>query len=175
MKKSVLSIGFVLAVACAAFAYDNEPPSEDWSADIVSYIDANTDTYDEIALDIGSYAELGFQEFQSSARLVEHLERHGFVVETGVAKMPTAFVATYGSGGPVIDLPGEFRGDSPCTQVCGEFFCIRTEDFIIAEADLMSRLSDDCLEEWVCCGDQTTAAEACAEQESATLVDDFAF
>ncbi len=108
MKKSVLSVGFVLAVACAAFAYDNEPPSEDWSADIVSYIDANRDTYGEIALDIGSYAELGFQEFQSSARLVEHLERHGFVVETGVAKMPTAFVATYGSGGPVIGLLAEF-------------------------------------------------------------------
>ena len=48
--------------------------------------------------------ELGFIETESSKQLQEHLEANGFTVEAGVAGMPTAFVATYGSGSPVIGI-----------------------------------------------------------------------
>jgi aminobenzoyl-glutamate utilization protein B len=57
---------------------------------------------------IWSYAELGLQEFNSSKLLADTLEQAGFKVERGVAGMPTAFVASYGSGKPVIGLLGEF-------------------------------------------------------------------
>ncbi|MFB3854722.1 MAG: amidohydrolase [Vicinamibacterales bacterium] len=57
---------------------------------------------------IWSYAELGLHEYKSSALLADRLEKAGFKVERGVAGMPTAFVATYGSGKPVIGLLGEF-------------------------------------------------------------------
>ncbi len=57
---------------------------------------------------IWSYAELGMQEFRSSALLIKTLEDEGFVVEKGLAGMPTCFVATFGSGKPVIGLLGEF-------------------------------------------------------------------
>ncbi len=57
---------------------------------------------------IWSYAELGMQEFKSSGLLVNTLESAGFKVETGLAGMPTCFVATYGSGKPVIGIMGEF-------------------------------------------------------------------
>jgi aminobenzoyl-glutamate utilization protein B len=57
---------------------------------------------------IWSYAELGLQEFKSSALLAETLEKAGFKVERGLAGMPTCFVATYGSGKPVIGILGEF-------------------------------------------------------------------
>lgn len=57
---------------------------------------------------IWSYAELGMQEFKSSALLADTLEKAGFTVERGMAGMPTCFVATYGSGKPVIGLLGEF-------------------------------------------------------------------
>jgi aminobenzoyl-glutamate utilization protein B len=57
---------------------------------------------------IWSYAELGLQEFRSSKLLADTLEQAGFKVERGVAGMPTAFVASYGSGKPVIGLLGEF-------------------------------------------------------------------
>jgi aminobenzoyl-glutamate utilization protein B len=57
---------------------------------------------------IWSYAELGLQEFRSSKLLADTLEEAGFRVERGVAGMPTAFVASYGSGKPVIGLLGEF-------------------------------------------------------------------
>ena len=57
---------------------------------------------------IWSYAELGLQEFKSSKLLADTLEQAGFKVERGLAGMPTCFVATYGSGKPVIGLLGEF-------------------------------------------------------------------
>ena len=57
---------------------------------------------------IWNYAELGMQEFKSSAILIETLEKEGFKVEKGVAGMPTCFVASWGSGKPVIGILGEF-------------------------------------------------------------------
>ena len=57
---------------------------------------------------IWEYAELGLQEFESSKLLADTLEAAGFTVERGLAGMPTCFVASYGSGKPVIGLLGEF-------------------------------------------------------------------
>jgi aminobenzoyl-glutamate utilization protein B len=57
---------------------------------------------------IWEYAELGLQEFRSSKLLADTLEAAGFTVERDLAGMPTCFVATYGSGKPVIGLLGEF-------------------------------------------------------------------
>ena len=51
-----------------------------------------------------SYGELGFQEFETSKYLVGVLKKNGFSVEEGVAGMPTAFMATWGNGKPVIAL-----------------------------------------------------------------------
>jgi len=64
--------------------------------------------FGRIADSIWSYAELGLQEFKSSKLLADTLEQAGFKVERGLAGMPTCFVATYGSGKPVIGLLGEF-------------------------------------------------------------------
>ena len=57
---------------------------------------------------IWSYAELGMQEFRSMKILTDDLERNGFEVERGVSGMPTAFVATWGSGRPVVGLMAEY-------------------------------------------------------------------
>lgn len=57
---------------------------------------------------IWRYAELGMQEFKSSALLAETIEKEGFTVERGVAGIPTCFVATWGSGHPVIGILGEY-------------------------------------------------------------------
>jgi aminobenzoyl-glutamate utilization protein B len=62
----------------------------------------------EAALKIWQWAEPGYQEVQSSRLLSEMLERAGFSVERGVAEIPTAFTATFGSGSPVIAILGEF-------------------------------------------------------------------
>src|SRR5579863_7005450 len=52
--------------------------------------------------EIFSYSELGFQEYETSRYVTGILEKHGFQVERGVAGVPTAWAATYGSGKPVI-------------------------------------------------------------------------
>lgn len=64
--------------------------------------------YDQIARTIWEYAEVGYQEKKTSALLQQELKTAGFTVEAGVADIPTAFVATYGSGQPVIGLLAEF-------------------------------------------------------------------
>jgi aminobenzoyl-glutamate utilization protein B len=57
---------------------------------------------------IWAYAETALREHKSSKALADYAERQGFKVERGVAGMPTAFVATYGQGQPVIGILGEF-------------------------------------------------------------------
>jgi aminobenzoyl-glutamate utilization protein B len=64
--------------------------------------------FGHIADSIWSFAELGMQEFRSSSILIRALEREGFSVEKNVAGIPTCFVATWGSGKPVIGILGEF-------------------------------------------------------------------
>jgi len=72
------------------------------------WIEENKDRIIEISDKIWEYAELGLIEFKSSALLADELEKHGFRVERGVAGMPTAFVATWGEGKPVIGIMGEY-------------------------------------------------------------------
>ena len=60
------------------------------------------------ALQIWEYAEVGYKEVKSAALHVQHLKDAGFSVETGVAGIPTAFVATYGSGSPAIGILAEY-------------------------------------------------------------------
>lgn len=76
--------------------------------DVVKLLDSRTEEYSKIAKQIWGFAEVGFQETQSSALLQETLSKNGFTVEKGVAGMPTAFIATYGSGKPVIAILGEY-------------------------------------------------------------------
>ena len=73
-----------------------------------TYIDSSFATYDAMQKTIHSFAELGYLEYKSSELLASHLESHGFKVERGVAGIPTAFVASYGSGSPVIGILAEY-------------------------------------------------------------------
>jgi aminobenzoyl-glutamate utilization protein B len=75
---------------------------------LISAIDAKRDSYADVAKRIWEFAEVGYQETRSSALLQEQLSSAGFSVSAGVAEIPTAFVATYGSGKPVIGIIGEF-------------------------------------------------------------------
>jgi len=74
----------------------------------IRYLDNSFQHYDVIQKQIWSNPELGFLESFSSSLLQKELEENGFVIEKGVAGMPTAFVATYGSGKPVIGILAEF-------------------------------------------------------------------
>jgi aminobenzoyl-glutamate utilization protein B len=71
-------------------------------------LDQLHDHYKEIALKIWDYAEVGYKEEKSTALLQKELKDNGFDVQTGVAGIPTSFVATFGSGSPVIGILAEY-------------------------------------------------------------------
>lgn len=68
---------------------------------------------------IFSFGELGFQEVETSRYLVKLLRDNGFTVEEGVAGIPTAWVATWGSGKPVIALGSDIDGIPQASQKPG--------------------------------------------------------
>jgi aminobenzoyl-glutamate utilization protein B len=75
---------------------------------IVATVDANATAYKAVSKQIWDYAETGYHETKSSKLLQDHLQEAGFTVKAGVADEPTAFIASYGSGKPVIAILGEF-------------------------------------------------------------------
>lgn len=100
MNNAALCLGFGL-LSTASFAAD--------SGDGLREFLAGRATRDaEIAKSIWNWAEVGYQETKSSALLQQELTGAGFRVEAGVAGIPTAFVASAGSGKPVIALLAEF-------------------------------------------------------------------
>jgi len=74
---------------------------------LLKLVEARRATDRAVALQLWNWAEVGYQEEQSSARLQKELRDAGFSVRSGVAGMPTAFVAEYGSGKPVIAILAE--------------------------------------------------------------------
>jgi aminobenzoyl-glutamate utilization protein B len=82
----------------------------------IDYLNNSFGTYNKLQKQIWSTPELGFLEVNSSAALQKHLQDNGFSVEKGVAGIPTSFVATYGSGSPVIGILAEFDALSGLSQ-----------------------------------------------------------
>jgi hypothetical protein len=76
--------------------------------DVIRSIDSKYEQYSATAKKIWEFAEVGFQETQSSALLQKTLRDAGFAVQNNVAGMPTAFVASFGTGKPVIGILAEF-------------------------------------------------------------------
>jgi len=87
-----------------------DPRLEKLKAEALTKVDARAKLVQEIIDQIFSFGELGMQEFETSKYLTGLLEQNGFTVERGVAGMPTAFVATWGSGKPVIALGSDIDG-----------------------------------------------------------------
>ncbi|MEM6863916.1 MAG: amidohydrolase [Bacteroidota bacterium] len=75
---------------------------------IIKSLDDQTAKFSKVAREIWENPELGYLEYTSTKLLADELRAAGFNVETGVADMPTSFVASYGKGGPVIGFLAEF-------------------------------------------------------------------
>ena len=75
---------------------------------VISSIETRSQQLTDLSDLIWDLAEVGYQETRSSEALKSALSAEGFSIESGVADIPTAFVASYGSGEPVIAVMGEF-------------------------------------------------------------------
>tara|TARA_Y100001970_G_scaffold60446_1_gene76944 strand:+ start:3143 stop:4558 length:1416 start_codon:yes stop_codon:yes gene_type:complete len=71
-------------------------------------IDDRAEQFETIAKSIWDWAEMGYQEEKSSSLLQQTLKEEGFSMQAGVAGLPTAFIAEYGSGSPIIGILAEF-------------------------------------------------------------------
>ena len=76
--------------------------------EIKKLVDAKKEAFLHAGDLVWEYAEIGFKEFQSAKALTDVLKAEGFAVEEGVAGIPTAFVASWGEGKPIIGLLGEY-------------------------------------------------------------------
>ncbi|PZU72246.1 MAG: amidohydrolase [Brevundimonas sp.] len=127
--KPVSIRALTLAAALAGFAAPAVAAelSPEAQRQIVSTVERNEPALDHAALEIWKFAELGYQETQSTALLQGQLRDAGFTVTPGIAGEPTAFLASYKSGdGPVIAilaeydaLPGLSQTLSPVQQSAG--------------------------------------------------------
>ena len=99
---ALLSAGLLLAFR------PGPPPTEALKAEALQDLQAHYAEYRQVAQRIWGFAEVGYKETKSSALLQDVLRKNGFAVQAGVADIPTAFVATYGSGKPVIGILAEY-------------------------------------------------------------------
>ncbi|HEX5105275.1 MAG TPA: amidohydrolase [Pirellulaceae bacterium] len=98
-------IGITLLLASGLAAAEPLRPAQQSA---VEEIDARQSELNEVNKAIWDFAEVGLEERRSSALLVEKLKAAGFKVRVGVADMPTAFVAEFGAGHPIIGILAEY-------------------------------------------------------------------
>ncbi|HET6267998.1 MAG TPA: amidohydrolase [Acidobacteriota bacterium] len=102
--KFKLVTSVIVAFCAAATAQTVSPNKEAAVASVKKHSDELTNLSDQI----WKYAETALKETKSSKALADYAEQQGFKVERGVAEMPTAFVASYGQGRPIIGILGEY-------------------------------------------------------------------
>ena len=77
------------------------------SDNVIKFLDSKSDEYTTMSNTIWSLAELGYQEEETSKLMQSHLKEENFSINNGVAEIPTAFIASYGSGKPIIAILAE--------------------------------------------------------------------
>src|SRR5690242_19480705 len=118
MRKAALS--FLLSAACLLAQPKVAPDKEAaMKADLAGQIDAMKKQAQVMVDSVFSFGELGFQEFETSKYLTGILEKEGFKIERGIAGIPTAWVASWGSGKPVISLGSDIDDIPQASQKPG--------------------------------------------------------
>ncbi len=120
-----LFLGAMMLLSFGAWAQKKpkvDPATAQINANKEAALTALNKAYDadkKTALQIWDFAEVGYKEVKSAALHIQHLRDAGFTVETGVAGIPTAFVATYGSGSPAIGILAEYDALPGLSQTAG--------------------------------------------------------
>ena len=83
---------------------------------LIDIVEGKKERLIEISDNIWEAAETSLEEFKSAKYLSDYAEENGFRVERGVAGMPTAFIAEYGSGKPIIGIMGEYDANAGISQ-----------------------------------------------------------
>jgi len=132
MRVSQLAlIGFIAAITVSLTAASQQPPApapspapanprlDQMKRDVGLEVDGMQENIQKMNDTVFSFAEPGFQEFETSKYLVGILRQNGFTVQEGVAGIPTAFTARWGSGKPVIALGSDIDDIPQASQKPG--------------------------------------------------------
>lgn len=82
--------------------------TQDWKGAVLKKMEANSEKYVSISRKIWDLAEISFQEFESAELLAGEFRNAGFTIQTNLGGIPTAFMASWGTGSPVIAILGEY-------------------------------------------------------------------
>jgi len=104
-QKRTFTFTLSILLLIAVIAYAQLPPEKS-TAD--QWLEKNQATLKKVNEQIWNFAELGLEEYKSSQTLIELLQQNGFKIDSNLADMPTAFIASYGSGKPVIAILAEY-------------------------------------------------------------------
>src|SRR5277367_1280711 len=123
MKESHMrkySVALLLSAACLSAQSKASPEKEaGMKADLAGQLDGMKKQAQVMVDSVFSFGELGFQEFETSKYLTGILEKEGFKIERGVAGIPTAWLATWGEGKPVIALGSDIDDIPQASQKPG--------------------------------------------------------
>jgi len=105
MRVTFVAIFIVSAIVSLSAQSKKSNPKKDA---VIKSIQNHESALIKLSDEVWSYAETALRETKSSKALADYAEAQGFTVKRGVAGMPTAFTAEYGSGKPIIGIMGEF-------------------------------------------------------------------
>src|ERR1051325_2750253 len=108
-----LTLALALPVIAGAQGAPPDPRIDRLKTELARAIDAKAKMAQQMVDQVFSFGELGMQEFETSKYLTGILEQNGFTVKRGVAGIPTAWTATWGSGKPVIALGSDIDDIPP--------------------------------------------------------------
>jgi aminobenzoyl-glutamate utilization protein B len=124
---STIVLATWIAVGLTAQQQPAAPPQdnsrlEELKKEAIADVDARREFTQQMVDQVFSFGELGFQEFETSKYLTGILEKNGFKVQSGISGMPTAWVATWGSGKPVIAIGSDIDAIPQASQKPGVGF-----------------------------------------------------
>jgi aminobenzoyl-glutamate utilization protein B len=97
----------------------DEPRAARLKSDAAADVEAMSTFTQQMVDSVFSFGELGFQEFETNRYLIDILKKNGFSVEEGIAGIPTAFMASWGTGKPVLALGSDIDGIPQASQKPG--------------------------------------------------------
>src|SRR5262245_35338766 len=118
IHRSLLAVIVLMSLSLPVFTQSTNK-LDTLKKEALESVDSMKDFSAQMVDQVFSYGELGFQEFETSRYLIDILKKNGFEVREGIAGIPTAWVAKWGSGKPVIALGSDIDGIPKASQKPG--------------------------------------------------------
>ncbi len=114
------------------------PKVETWKNEVMKALDEKYKTAQEMVDMVFSFSELGFQETETSAYLTSILKKNGFTIEKGIGGIPTAWMAKWGNGKPMIALGSDIDCIPKASQKPGVAYSMASSYMLLISSYVLS-------------------------------------